>query len=353
MNISGASKPILMNGFPLTEGVEIKKRVDRFFFTEVYELSNDKCLYLFLKLKGDDILEDKRQAYNFIEIESADEKYPAIILDEYSRKHISILIKDLTTRKGFADVAGMEDLKKMLRDEVISPLQNPEKFKKFGVSIPNGLILYGPPGTGKTFIVRKLAEEMNYEFLEVKHSDISSPYIHETVKKIGEVFEKAAKAAPAILFFDEINGLIPDRREASTKGHKQEEINEFLVRLHDAGDNKVFVVGATNYLESIDEAALRPGRFDKKVYVGLPDEEARKGLFKIGLRDRPSQDIDYDKLSKLTDKFSAAEIIEGVVENAARAAAIEDKDAITQDMLEQGIDNIKKDRPKPPGTVGF
>ncbi len=345
-------KPLLMNGFTLSGNIAIIKRLDRFFFTDIYELSNGKFLYLFIKLQSGDI-KNRKKTYEFIDIELNSETYTGVIDTEYSRKIVSKIFADLTTNKGFASVAGMKELKLMLTTDVINPLTSPERFKKFKVSIPNGILLYGPPGTGKTFIVRKLAEELDYKFFDVKHSDLATPFIHGAVGNIGEVFAKAEALAPAILFFDEISGLVPDRKNmTSSSSHKEEEVNEFLMQLHDAADKKILVVGATNYIDRIDPAVLRPGRFDKKIYVGLPDSEARKALFQIGLSTRPISGIDFNKLSEITEGLSAADIVEGIVENASRIAANLDLDAITQDILEKEITQITP-TPKQESRVGF
>jgi len=236
----------------------------------------------------------------------------------------------------------MNDLKQLLISDVINPLKNPERFEKFKVSIPNGIILHGPPGCGKTFMVRKLAEELDYNFFEVKHSDLATPYIHGAVGNIGKVFDNAKKNAPAIVFFDEISGLVPDRKKLQDSSHKEEEINEFLMQLNDAADNQVLVVGATNYIDRIDPAVLRSGRFDKKIYVSPPDFDARKELFKLGLAGRPhDEEIDFDKLATVTEGYSSADIIEGIVESAARLAANLDKHGIDQEILESEARKMK------------
>ena len=243
----------------------------------------------------------------------------------------------------------MQELKNQFIADVINPLKNPEKFKKFKVSIPNGIILYGPPGCGKTFIVRKLAEELGYNFTEIKHSDLATPFIHGSVSNIGKAFEIAKQNAPVILFFDEISGLVPNRRNMNSfdNGIKEEEVNEFLIQLNDAGDKNILVVGATNYIDRIDPAVLRPGRFDKKIYVSPPDFDARKSLFKIGLTNRPfDKNISFSQLSNLTEGFTCADIIEGVVESSARFAANHDLKSIDQNIIEKEINRILKQNEK-------
>ncbi|MBP9701412.1 MAG: ATP-binding protein [Candidatus Pacebacteria bacterium] len=352
-NMAIQTKPILYNGFEVKDGVKIKSRIDKAFFTEIYELSNDSFFYLFLNLNPNEVI-DRRGKYELIRVTVAAKEWIGVMVKNHSNQHLSLVIEELTTLRGFDNIAGMKELKQTLIAEVINPLRDPEKFKKFKVSIPNGILLYGPPGCGKTFIVRKLSEELGYNFFEVKHSDLATPFIHGSVGNIGKVFEMAKMNAPAIVFFDEISGLVPDRQNLhDSSSHKEEEINEFLIQLNDAADNNILVVGATNYINRIDQAILRPGRMDKKIHVPPPDKEARHELFKLGLSGRPhDKDIDFDKLTELTDGYSAADIIEGIVEGSARLAANLDKQSIDQELLEQEIKKVKpveEERPK----IGF
>jgi transitional endoplasmic reticulum ATPase len=286
---------------------------------------------------------NNRSRYDLIRIEVEGQDMLALVVSDHDQQFLSKVIDDLTTVKGFDCIAGMKELKNLLIAEVINPLHNPEKFEKFKVSIPNGIILYGPPGCGKTFIVRKLAEELGYNFFEVKHSDLATPFIHGSVGNIGKVFETAKQNSPSIVFFDEISGLVPNRQNLNdSSSHKEEEVNEFLVQLNDAADHKILVVGATNYIDRIDPAVLRPGRIDKKIYVSPPDREARIELFKLGLSGRPyDEKINFDKLSDLTDGYSSAEIIEGIIEGVSRLAANLNKDLIDQEMIEDEISRFK------------
>lgn len=334
------TKPILHNGFKLNDQIAIKNRLEKVFFTEIYLLSDNRYLYLFTNLNQNDI-QDSRGRYNLLNIKINDKTYLGIITDDFSNEKVTEIIENLTVAKGFDCVAGMDLLKTKLISDVINPLANPEKYKKFKVSIPNGILLFGPPGCGKTFIVRKLAEELDYNFIELKHSDVGSPYIHESTTKIGKIFELAKLKAPSIIFIDELSGLVPKRENLGLGSmYKEEEVNEFLMQLNDSSDARVLVVGATNYPERIDTAILRSGRMDKLIYVPPPDFEARKELFKMGLSGRPHEkSIDSDKLAKLTEYYVSSDI-ELISDEAARIAVNEDK-PITEKMILSVISRIK------------
>lgn len=347
-------KPVLYNGFKIKDDVTVKSRVERVFFTEVYELSDGSYLYLFLNINPNELF-DRREKYVHVRINIDDKEVAGVIVRNHSKEKLSKAIEDLTTVKGFDSIAGMKELKQHLIEQVINPLRDPEKFKKFKVSIPDGIILYGPPGVGKSFIVRKLAEELGYNYMEVKGSDLATPYIHGSVGNIGRIFDQAKQNAPTILCFNEISALVPDRKNTGDlSSHKEEETSEFLTQLEEAADNKVFVVGTTNFVERIDDAVKRPGRFTNIIYIPPPDFEARKEIFKLALSGRPyNKNIEFDKLAKMTENYSSAEIVEGVVETAARISANRNLEFIEQDLLEKEIKKINpvisKERPQ----IGF
>jgi len=337
-----STKPILYPGFVIRDGLTIKNRVERIFFTEVYLLSDDRYLYLFTNLRPDEIV-DRGKKFDLVTISQEGKKYLGVMLDEHSNERITQIIDELTVLRGFDCVAGMHGLKSLLISDVIGPLQHPEKYKKFKLSIPNGLLLYGPPGCGKTFIVKKLAEELGYNFVELNPSSVATSFVHGAVGNIGKVFEMAKLQAPSIVFIDEIEGLVPKREDlASTSDTKKEEVNEFLLQLNNAGENKILVVGATNRPHMIDSAIMRSGRMDKRIYIPPPDFEARRDMFRICLAGRPyDKDIDFEKLATLTENYVGSDI-ELIVTETARAAVAGDKSMIDEKML---IESVKKFNP--------
>ena len=333
-------KPLLYNSYKLSDGSEVVKFRERMHFVEVYELSSSNFLLIFLRLKKEDIIGDQARSNLIVEVVNGKE-FVASVRKNYSSDMVRDLIEGLTVRMGLSAVAGMDELKRLLFNDVIDPLLNPEKYEKFKLSIPNGILLFGPPGCGKTHIVNMLAEELNYNFIKLNHSDVASSYIHGTVGILGKIFEQARSNAPSIIFIDELEGLVPKREGLpDSSSHKREEVNEFLLQLNDAGKNRVLVVGATNRPDLIDTAILRAGRMDKRIYVPPPDFEARKKLFDLFLEGRPLESgVSFDLLSKETEGYAASDI-ELVVNEAARTALLADSDCITQDNLDKMIKRL-------------
>lgn len=241
---------------------------------------------------------------------------------------------------GFADVAGMEDLKTQLQSDVIDLLRHPEEAKDLGLSIPNGLLFYGPPGCGKTFFAEKFAEEAGFNYQYIKCSDVASPYIHGGQGKIAAIFESARKEAPTILFFDEIDAMIKDRSK-QTNVSEAGEVNEFLAQLNNCGQDGVLVIGATNKPTEIDNAALRAGRLELKYYIPQPDKGTREKMFEINLRKRKVDfGIDYGYLASLTENYVSADI-KLLVDTAARLVFRRKMGKITMAVLEEVIRESK------------
>jgi AAA+ superfamily predicted ATPase len=223
--------------------------------------------------------------------------------------------------QGLDKVAGMHVLKDLLRREVVAPIRNPEPYRRYGISIPNGVLLYGPPGCGKTYIARQLAEEMGHYFVEIIPSEVASPYIHASVMKIRDLFDTAAEQAPAVLFIDEFEALVPSRETlGGHQDYKSSEVNEFLAHLSGCSEKRIFVIAATNQPEKIDAAVRRTGRLDKIIYVGPPDEEARQEMLALHLKGRPlASSLDLAALAKAMNDYSASDL-RFLVDEAAREA---------------------------------
>lgn len=247
---------------------------------------------------------------------------------------------DQKAGNGFADVAGLENVKTLLADEVMFVLKNPEKAKQYRLKAPNGMLFYGPPGCGKTYVAEKFAQESRLNFVMIKASDLGSIYIHGTQGKIKELFDDAAAKAPTVLCFDELDGMVPDRSKVTSEGAAGE-VNEFLSQLNNCSDRGIFVIGTTNRPNMIDPAVLRSGRMDHLIYIPMPDAEARKELFRIHLLGRPqAEDINLDDLAGLTEGYVASDI-ELIVNKTALVAAKKDV-PLSQELLKERIPMIRK-----------
>ena len=234
---------------------------------------------------------------------------------------------------GFSAIAGMQKLKDILYNDVIKALNEPELYKEYGITIPNGMLLYGPPGCGKTFISERFAEEVGFNFLELRPSDIKSKYINETEEKIGKIFKEAAKKAPTIIFIDEIDAVVPSR-EGNLHQMQAAPVNEFLAQMSNCSEKGIFVIAASNKPEKIDPAILRTGRIDRIIYVPPPDFEARVEMFKLYLKKRPIDlGLNYEKLAKMTENYVSSDI-KFLVDEASRKA-LKLKARITQEIFEE------------------
>jgi transitional endoplasmic reticulum ATPase len=228
-------------------------------------------------------------------------------------------------REKLSDVGDYKDVKEELQDAIIMPLQKKEIAYTYGIKPPSGILLFGPPGTGKTMLMRALARELKYNFIEVKCSQILSQWYGESEKNVVEVFTNARKTAPTILFFDEIDAVGKKREESGMDEVTPRVLTALLQEMDGAVKSKasVIVIGATNVPNKLDPALLRPGRFDKIIYMHLPDAEGRREIFRVSARGIPlAPNIDYGLLARKTGRFSGADI-KNVVTEAKRLAAKE------------------------------
>jgi transitional endoplasmic reticulum ATPase len=209
------------------------------------------------------------------------------------------------------DIGGLEDVKQELRQTVEWPMKNPEMFKRIGIKPPRGILLYGPPGTGKTLLAKAVATESGANFIAVRGPEILSKWVGESEKAVRQIFRRARQVAPAIIFFDEIDSIAPARGfRHDTSGVTDRIVNQLLTEMDGIERlRNVVVIGATNRPDILDPALLRPGRFDRLIYVPPPDYKARLEIFKVHTRKMPlADDVDLEELARRTEGYTGADI---------------------------------------------
>ena len=239
----------------------------------------------------------------------------------------------------FADVAGAEEEKEELQ-EIVEFLKDPERFTRLGARIPKGILLVGPPGTGKTLLARAVAGEANVQFLSISGSDFVELYVGVGAGRVRDLFEQAKKMAPSIIFIDEIDAVGRRRGAGLGGGHDEREqtLNQLLVEMDGFGKNEgVIVMAATNRKDILDPALLRPGRFDRQIYVGAPDWRGREAILKVHAKDKPlAEDVNLANLAKATAGFTGADL-ENLLNEAALLAARQNRPFLTNQDVEDAM----------------
>jgi transitional endoplasmic reticulum ATPase len=249
-------------------------------------------------------------------------------------------LKEIKKGKGFSAIAGMQELKDTIQLDVIDALNEKEHYAEYGLTIPNGILLYGPPGCGKTFFAERMAEEIGFNFYQLKPSDIQSKYVNESQEKIKNLFDEARENAPSIIFIDELDAVVPNRDNSNLNHMNTSAVNEFLAQMNNCGDDGIFIIGATNRPNSIDPAILRAGRLDKVIYLPPPDLEARELMFKLYLEKRPREvGLNYSELAKATENYVSSDI-KFLCDEASRKA-LKMKSRISKEILLDTINNNK------------
>ncbi len=247
------------------------------------------------------------------------------------------------------DIGDLEEAKQQLREVVEWPLKYPQDFEKLGIKPPKGVVLHGPPGTGKTLLAKAVANEAEANFIAVKGPELISKWVGESEKHIREVFRKARQAAPTIIFFDEIDSIASARGTGLDSGVTERMVNQLLTELDGIEElEKVIVIAATNRIDLIDPALLRPGRFDRIIEIKMPDEKARLEIFKVHTRKMPlAKDVKLEELAKETEGFTGADI-EAVCReaamNALREARAKGKEVkeVKKKHFEEAIKKVKE-----------
>ncbi len=243
----------------------------------------------------------------------------------------------------FDDIAGLQDVKDEVRLKIIEPFQHPEKAELYGIRPGGGILLYGPPGTGKTLLARAVAGETDCAFFTVKPSEILSKWVGEAEQNMAALFEAARERSPSVIFIDEIEALAP-RRTENRSSVMARLVPQILAELEGFAGKQgaILFLGATNEPWSLDPAILRPGRFDERIYVGLPDLAARHRVLEINLENRPlADDVDLARIAGLLEGFSGADIKnlcrKGADDAFRRAIASSGDAPIDQELLLQNL----------------
>lgn len=242
----------------------------------------------------------------------------------------------------FSDVAGAEEEKEELQ-EIVEFLKNPKKFTEMGARIPKGVLLVGPPGTGKTLFAKAVAGEANVPFFNISGSDFVEMFVGVGASRVRDLFDQAKRNMPCIVFIDEIDAVGRQRGAGLGGGNDEREqtLNQLLVQMDGFEKNEgIIIMAATNRPDILDQALLRPGRFDRQIYVHIPDVKGREAIFRVHSRNKPlAPDIDFKALARLTGGFSGADI-ENLLNEAAILAARNNRTAIIMDDINEAINKV-------------
>lgn len=244
----------------------------------------------------------------------------------------------------FSDIAGLEEVKREIRERVIQPMNSPEIYKIFKIKPGGGILMFGLPGTGKTMVARATAHEVNAPFYLINSSDIKSKWVGSTERNIASLFNQARQEKTAVLFFDEFDGLggKADDSSDSTRGMLAE-LKSQMDGFDKNPDTNILMIAATNHPEDIDTAFLRSGRFSRMMYIPLPDEAARDFLLHQQLKGIPMEDdVDIPEMVRLTQGFSGADIVQFCDQIKIRAATRSDRIGRVSNMTQQDVDEVKE-----------
>ncbi|UTY62446.1 MAG: CDC48 family AAA ATPase [Marine Group I thaumarchaeote] len=341
-------------GMPINEKVNLKqiaKTTHGFVGADLETLSKEAAMRSLRRILPEIDLEEEKissEILQKIEISNDDFREALKEVRPSALREVQVQIPDVN----WDDVGGLDELKDELREAVEWPIKHKEAYDYVDVEAPKGILLHGPPGTGKTLIAKALAKMTESNFISIKGPELLSKWVGESEKGVREIFRKARQAAPCIIFLDEVDALVPRRGSGSSDSHVTENIvSQILTEIDGLEElHNVLIIGATNRLDIVDEALLRPGRFDRIIEVGNPDSKGRTHIFEIHTKKKPLENnVNIKKLVEMTDGFSGAEI--AAITNRAALVALKRYVAgksqnikeikITQQDLIDAVDKIR------------
>ena len=353
-------------GMPIDEKVDLKqisKTTHGFVGADLEVLSKEAAMRSLRRILPEIDLDEEKissEILQKIQITSDDFRDALKEVRPSALREVQVQIPNVS----WDDVGGLDALKEELKEAVEWPIKYKDAYDYVDVESPKGILLHGPPGTGKTMIAKALAKMTESNFISIKGPELLSKWVGESEKGVREIFRKARQAAPCIIFLDEVDALVPRRGSGGSESHVTENVvSQILTEIDGLEElHNVLIIGATNRLDIVDEALLRPGRFDRIIKVPNPDEKGRQHIFEIHTKKKPlGSDVKISEIVKLTDDFSGAEI--AAVANRAAIAALKryvngksknvKEIKITQQDLIDAVDKVKprkKEAPIPQST---
>lgn len=333
-------------GMPLSEDVDLDKLANNthgYVGADLASLSRESAMNALREILPEIDLEDKRipsETLEELEVSGENFRKARQQVEPSAMREVLVQVPDTPWK----DVGGLEESKQQLREAVEWPLKKEEAFERVGIEAPHGILLYGPPGTGKTMLAKAVATESDSNFISVKGPELLSKWVGESEKAVRETFKKARQAAPTVIFFDEIDAMVPKRgRRQSSSQVGERVISQLLTELDGLEElENVVVIGATNRPDLVDPALLRPGRFDRVMMVPGPDKEARQEIFKIHTREMPvADDMDLEELAEKTGGYSGADIA-AVSKEAGMLALREDieTETVSEEEFEEALKSV-------------
>jgi len=312
-------------GMPIEEKVDLKqvsKITHGFVGADLKVLAKEAAMRALRKILPEiDLDEEKISSEILQKIQITSEDFSEALKEvrPSALREVQVQIPNVS----WDDVGGLDELKEELREAIEWPIKYKDAYNYVDVETPKGILLHGPPGTGKTLIAKALAKMTESNFISIKGPELLSKWVGESEKGVREIFRKARQAAPCIIFLDEVDALVPRRGSGSSDSHVTENVvSQILTEIDGLEElHNVLIIGATNRLDIVDEALLRPGRFDRIIEVPNPDAKGRKHIFEIHTKKKPLEsDVNLAKLVEITDGFSGAEI--AAVANRAALTAL-------------------------------